>query len=207
MQPPLEPFQLTSYQLRTLGRCYHTLRKYYLWLSIYQSHLRTHYISTDIYVPIFWLLTNSLLLSHVPVQDHTQQLALHKVSTLDIPHGNFSACYDTNTKYLGITEAKTMTVEISEHQFHICRDANGQFCNIDAPLQPLTNPPSCITGLYAKNTASINTRCSLQIRNTNSISIPTLIAPNVWVLTSAPSAVMTGMILICPEVATRSITP
>ena len=99
-----------------------------------------------------------------------------------------------------------MAVEISEHQFHICRDANGQFCNIDAPLQPLTNPPSCITALYAKHIASINMRCSLQVSNTNSIRISTSIALNIWILTSAPSAATTGITLICPEVATRSIT-
>ena len=99
-----------------------------------------------------------------------------------------------------------MAVEHLEHQFHICRDANGQFYNIEAPLQPLANPPSCITALYAKNTASIDMRCSLKIRNTNSISISTSIAPNVWILTSAPSAVTTRITLICPEVVTRSIT-
>ena len=43
-----------------------------------------------------------------------------------------------------------MAVEISGHQFCICRDANGQFCNINAPLQPLANPSCCITALYAK---------------------------------------------------------
>ena len=60
-----------------------------------------------------------------------------------------------------------MVVEISQHQFSICQEANGQFCNIHAPFQPLANPPSCITALYAKNTASISTRCSLQIRKTH----------------------------------------
>ena len=45
-----------------------------------------------------------------------------------------------------------MAVEISEHQFCICRNTNGQFCNIEGPLKPLTNPPSCITALYAKKT-------------------------------------------------------
>ena len=146
-----------------------------------------------------------LLLTDVPMQDHTQQLALYKVFTLDIPHGNFSAHYVINTKYLGITQDEIMAVKLSENQFHICRDANRQFCNIDAPLQPLTNPPSCITALCAKNTANINMRCSCQIRNTNSVSIPTSIAPNVWILTSAPSAVTMRITLICPEVATRSI--
>ena len=99
-----------------------------------------------------------------------------------------------------------MAVDISEHQFHMCRDASGQFCNIDTPLQPLANPPSCITALYAKNTASINMRCSLQIRSTSSVSIPTSIAPNIWILTSAPSAVTTEITLNDPEVATRFIT-
>ena len=91
-----------------------------------------------------------------------------------------------------------MAVKISQHQFGICQAANGQFCNIHAPFQPLASPPSCITVLYAKNTASISTRCSLQIRKTQNISIPSQIAPNVWVLTTAPSAVPTVITLICP---------
>ena len=99
-----------------------------------------------------------------------------------------------------------MAAELSEYQFHICNDVNGQFCNIDTPLQPLTNPPSCIIALYAKNTASINMRCSQHIRNTNNISIPMPTATNVWILTSAPSAVTTGITFIYSEVATRSIT-
>ena len=65
-----------------------------------------------------------------------------------------------------------MAVEIPQHQFHICQEANGQFCNVYASLQPLTNPPSFITALYTKNTVSISTGCSLQIRKTQSISIP-----------------------------------
>ena len=44
-----------------------------------------------------------------------------------------------------------MAVEISQHQFSICQKANGQFCNVYAPLQPIANPPSCITALYTKN--------------------------------------------------------
>ena len=80
---------------------------------------------------------------------------------------------------LGVTQDETMAVEISQQQFSICQEANGQFCNIHAPLQPLANPPSCITALYTKNAATISTRCLLQIRKTQSISIPSQIAPNV----------------------------
>ena len=50
------------------------------------------------------LITNKqfLLLINVPIQDQSQQLTIYKIFTLDIPHGNFTACYDVNTKYLGI---------------------------------------------------------------------------------------------------------
>ena len=75
-----------------------------------------------------------LLLIDVPIQDHTQQLSIYKIFTLDIPHGNFTAWYDVSTQYLGVTQDETMAVEISWHQFSIYQEANGQFCNIYAPL-------------------------------------------------------------------------
>ena len=113
------------------------------------------------YLCVHVLIVNKqfLLLNDVPVKDCMQQLVLYEVFSLDISHGNFSAWYDINTKYLRITPDGIMAVEISEHQFCICRNANGQLCNINTPLQPLISPPSCITALYAKNTASINMRC------------------------------------------------
>ena len=98
-----------------------------------------------------------------------------------------------------------MAVEISQYQVSICQKVNGQFCNVNAPLQLLANPPSCITALYAKNTASISTRCSIQVRKDQSISIHSSIAPNVWILTSAPSTVTTGITLICPGETTKFI--
>ena len=112
-----------------------------------------------------------LLLIDVPIQDCSQQLSICKIITLHIPHGNFAACYDVNIPYLGITKGETMAVGISQHQFSICQKANGQFCNIHTPFQPLANPPSRITAFYAKNTASISTRCSLQTRKTQNISV------------------------------------
>ena len=56
-----------------------------------------------------------------------------------------------------------MAVEMSLHQFSICQEANGHFCNVIIPFQALANPPSCITALYTKNTCSILGRCALQI--------------------------------------------
>ena len=124
------------------------------------------------------LITNQpfLLLIDVPIQDHLQQLSIYKIFTLDIPHGNFIAHYDSNTHYLSITQDGTMVVEISPHQFSICQEANRQFCSIHSPFQPLGNPPC---SLICQNAVSISTRCSLQNRKTQNISIPSQIAPNV----------------------------
>ena len=105
-----------------------------------------------------------------------------------------------------VTQDETMAVEISTHQLSICQKANGQFCNINALLQLLANPQSCITALYVKNAASITTRCSLQIRKAQNISIPLSINPNEWILSSAPSTVTTTITLICSGEITKFIT-
>ena len=120
------------------------------------------------------LITNKqfILLIDVPIQDQSQQLSIYKIFTLDIPHGNFTASYDINTQYLGKTQDESIAVEISPHQFSICQEANGQFCNILTPFQLLANPPTCITALYTKNAASISAQCWVKIRKTHSISIP-----------------------------------
>ena len=163
----------------------------------FYRYLCTHILITD---QLFLFLIN------VPIQDHEQQLEIYEVFSLDIPQGNFAAHYNINNKYLGITYDETEAVEILEQQFSICQKTNGQFCSINAPLQPLANPPSCIAAIYAKNKANIETRCSIQIWNANSVSIPMPIAPNVWILTSAPSIVPMGITLICPKEASRFIT-
>ena len=82
---------------------------------------------------------------------------------------------------------------------------NGQFCHLNTPLLLLANPPMCIAALYAKDKVGIEKRCLLQIRKANSVNIPAPITPNVWILTSAPTAVSTGITLICPEEAPRFI--
>ena len=61
-----------------------------------------------------------LLLIDVPIHDQSQQLSIYKIFTLNIPHGNFTACYDIGTKYLRIIQDETMAVEISPQQFRIC---------------------------------------------------------------------------------------
>ena len=58
-----------------------------------------------------------LLLIDMPIQDRSQQITIHEILTLDIPHGNYSAHYDIDTKHLGITKDATMAVELSTTQF------------------------------------------------------------------------------------------
>ena len=99
-----------------------------------------------------------------------------------------------------------MAVELSPHQFSICQEANGQFCNFITPFQVIVNLPSCITALYTKHAPSISTRCSSKIRKTQSVSIPSQLAPNVWILTTAPSAVPSTITLICLGETTKFIT-
>ena len=147
-----------------------------------------------------------LLLINVPIQDQMQHISIYKIFTLDIPHGNCTARYEVDTKYLGITRNETMAVEILDKQYSTCKEANGQFCSTYTPFQHLANLPSCITALYSKNAVSIAARCSLQVRQAQTISIPMLIAPNLWLLPSAPSTVMTGITLVCSERPTKLIT-
>ena len=62
-----------------------------------------------------------LLLINIPIQDHAQQLEMYEVFNLAIPHRNFLAWYNINSKYLGITYDKTKAMQISEQQLSICQ--------------------------------------------------------------------------------------
>ena len=153
----------------------------------FYRYLHTHILIAD---------EQFLLLIDVPIQD--QQMEIYEVFNLDIPHENFSTCYDIQNKYWGITLDKTSTVEISEDQFKTCQKANRQFCILKTPLLPLASPPTCASALYAKDKDSIQRRCSLQNKKATSVSIPTSIAPNVWIIASPTTAVPFGITFICP---------
>ena len=140
-----------------------------------------------------------LLLIDIPIQDRAHQITIHQVFTLDIPHGNYSAHYDINTRYFGVTKDATMAMELSVAQFQTCQQANGQFCHIATPFQPLANPPTCIAALYAKSKTSITTKCSLQLHKTTTTALPTQITPDVWTLTTPAMAPVNTITVICPE--------
>ena len=58
-----------------------------------------------------------LLLIDMPIQDRAHQVTVHQVFTLDIPHRIYSAHYDVNAKYLGVTKDVTIGVELYTTQF------------------------------------------------------------------------------------------
>ena len=140
-----------------------------------------------------------LLLIDIPIQDRACQITIHQVFTLDTPQGNFSAHYDINTKYFGVTKDATMGLELSNTQFKVCQQANVQFCHISTPFQPLANPPTCIAALHAKSAAYIQSKCSLQLYKVTATPLPTQITPDVWILTTPASAPTDTISLICPE--------
>ena len=147
-----------------------------------------------------------LLLIDIPIQDRAHQMTVHQVFTLDIPHRNYSACYDINTRYFGVTKDAMMGLELSATQFQTCQQANGQFCHISTPFQPLANPPMCIAALYTKSKAGIASKCSLQLCKTTTTAIPTQITPDVWILTTPATAPVNTVTLICPEKPMETIT-
>ena len=127
------------------------------------------------------------------------QITIHQVFTLDIPHGNYSAHYDISARYFRVTKDATMGLELSTAQFQTCQQANGQFCHISTPFQPLANPTTCIAALYTKSKASITSKCSLQLRKMTTTALPTQITPDVWILTTSAMAPVNTITLICPK--------
>ena len=69
----------------------------------FYRYLCTHVLITD---------EQFLLLIDVPIQDHAHQIEIYEVFNLEIPHGNYSLCYNIDKQYLSITLDETSTIEI-----------------------------------------------------------------------------------------------
>ena len=74
-----------------------------------------------------------LLLTDVPIQDRSRQITIHQMLTLNIPQGNYSACYDVDTKYFGVTKDATMAVNSPPHNF---RPVKKPMANFEASPYP-----------------------------------------------------------------------
>ena len=101
--------------------------------------------SLDDTLHFYWYLN-----THVLIAEGQFLLLINEVFSLPVPHSNLSAQYKINHKYIGMTYDETKAVAIMDQQYIACQHANRQSCKINAPFQPLTNPPSCITAMYAK---------------------------------------------------------
>ena len=160
------------------------------------------YLHTDI------LIENKqfLLLIDVPILDRSRQITIHQILTLDISQGNYSARYDVDTKYLGVTKDATMAVELSALlNFWPVKKQMVNSAASPHPFQPLANPPSCIAALYVKSTVDITSKCSLQICKASATNLPTQIEPDVWIVTTPVTAPVNTMTLICPEKTMEAI--
>ena len=151
-------------------------------------------ISLDNTLHFYWYLNTHvliadgqfLLLIDVPIQNRAQQLQIYEVFSLPVPHSNLSAEYKVNYKYIGVTYDETKAVAITDLQYRACQHANGQFCRINAPFQPLTNLPSCVSDLYAKYNQAIKEQCSLVISHKPCTYVPIEFTSNLWIIPSNP---------------------
>ena len=109
-----------------------------------------------------------LLLIDVPIQDRSRQITIHQILTLNIPQGNYSACYDVDTKYFGVTKDATMAVELSTTQFQACQEANGQFCSITTPFSTISKPTILYSSFIYKEHCGYH--CKMLIASMQSLS-------------------------------------
>ena len=146
-----------------------------------------------------------LILIYVPIQDRAQQIQIYQIINLPVPVGNYSVRYTMDTKYLGVTYNRTKAIDISEEQFKLCKEANGQFCPLLMPLQPLTNPPSCVAALYTKNSREIDRLCELTAKAQLELYLLIPLTPNVWAIISLPFRQQLPVTIICPTRPATSI--
>ena len=79
------------------------------WGNTNFNHVLTSFIRDILYFYIYLHIhvlvadQQFLLLIDVPIQDNAQQLEIYEVFNLALPHGNFSAQYKLNSRYLGKT--------------------------------------------------------------------------------------------------------
>ena len=146
-----------------------------------------------------------LLLIDVPIQDRAQQIQIYKIINLPVPVGNYSMRYTMDNKYLGVTYDRTKVMDIPEDQFKLCKEANGQFCPLMTPLQPLMNPPLCVAALYTKNSQKIDRLCELTTKTQPELYLPIPLASNMWAIISSLFKKQLPVTVICPTKPTMSI--
>ena len=158
-------------------------------------YLKTHILTSD---------GQLLLLIDVPIQVRAQQFQICENFNLPAPYNNISAQHKINNKYIGVTYEETQAVIITKQQYTTCPQANGHLCKIDAPIQPLTKPPSWLAALYAKNDHEIGPQCYLSIFHTQPAFTPITLTLNLWTFNSTPAMQGSAITTIFPGKVTSS---
>ena len=96
-------------------------------------------------------------------------------------------------------------VAILGQQYIACQHANGQFCRINAPFQPLMNPPWCIIDLHAQNDQAVREQCSLSMSHVPHTFLPVAVTSNLWIIPSNSMTLGSTIAIICPNKATSTI--
>ena len=73
------------------------------------------------------------------------------------------------------------------------------------PLQPMTNPPSCVAALYTKNSREIDRLCELTTKAQPELYLLIPLAPNVWAIISSPFRQQPPVTIIFPTRPATSI--
>ena len=76
---------------------------------------------------------------------------------------------------------------------------------LKTPLQPLTNPPSCVAALYTKNSREIDRLCELTTKTQPELYLPIPLASIVWAIISSPFKQQLPVTVICPTKPAISI--
>ena len=94
-----------------------------------------------------------------------------------------------------------------DQQYRACQHADRQFCRINAPFQPLTNPPSCITALYANSDQAIKEQCSLTISHAPCafITVTVTLLQTSGLLPQTPRTLGSPIMIICLDKATSTV--
>ena len=162
----------------------------------FYRYLRTHVLVEE---------NQFILLIDVPIQDRAQQIQIYQIINLPVPVGNYLMRYTMDNKYLGVTYDRAKAMDIPEDQFKLCKKANGQFCPLTTPLQPLMNPPSFVADLYTKNSREIDHLCELTNKTQPELYLPIPLASNVWAIISSPFKQQPPVTVICPMKPAMSI--
>ena len=157
------------------------------------------------YLKIHMLVADEIFLLFIdfPIQDRAKELQIYEIFNLPVPHGDVSAQYKINNKYIGVTYDEMQAAMITKQQYSTCLHSNQQFCKIEVPFQALTNQPSCIAALYTKNDQEIGVQCSLSIFHTPPAFPTFVITSNLWIFILTPTMQGSAIAMICPDKATH----